>query len=214
MMDTLEFFQALYGECGHGWLTLWTLQDKRTYWFPADKLDKATEKAQELSNKNKDVYFGVGLRREQVYKEKNGRRYLARGDNVDVIAIPGLWIDVDISSAAHKERNLPQSTDEAIQLIQSFQLPPTIIVHSGHGLHGYWLFSQPLYIENDDERHRAEALVERFQATIRGEAMKRGWKLDNTSDLARVLRVPGTTNYKRDPKPVEVIKVTEHVEAV
>ena len=206
-MNTLDFFDALYGACQDGWLTLWTLQDKRTHWFPVDKLDQAAETAQKLSNQSKDVYFGVGLRREQVYREKNGKRYLARGENKDVLFLPGFWIDVDIASGAHKERELPQSADEAMKLVQSFQLPPTIVVHSGHGLHAYWLFNRPIKIESDDERQQAETLAERFQATIRTEAMKQGWKLDNTSDLARVLRVPGTINYKGDPKPVEVIKV-------
>lgn len=205
-MNTLDFFNALYGACQDGWLTLWTLQDKRTHWFPVNKLDQAADTAIKLTNQNKDVYFGVGLRKEKVHR--------GRGENKDVAVIPGLWIDIDIASDAHKERDLPQNTDEAMQFIQTLQLPPTIVVHSGHGLHSYWLFKDPLHIETENNRAQAEALTERFQATIRAKARERGWRLDNTSDLARVLRVPGTINYKRNPKPVEVIQVTEHATAI
>src|SRR5690606_4012326 len=133
--------------------------------------------------------------------------YLARGENEDVLAIPGLWIDVDIASGAHKERALPDTLDEAVDLVRSFQKEPSILVHSGHGLHAYWLFNEPMYIETPEDQAKAETLLSRFQATIRGAAAKRGWKLDNTSDLARVLRVPGTMNYKTEPRPVEIIKV-------
>src|SRR5262249_15818403 len=44
-----------------------------------------------------------------------------------------------------------------------------------------------------------------FQATLKSYAAESGWKLDSTSDLARVLRIPGTFNRKLDPAvPVKV----------
>lgn len=213
-MDTLDFFRELYGQCKEGWLTIWTRPDRKTYWFPVEQLEQAASMAKKLAELRKDVYFGVGLRREQVYKEKNGVRYLARGENEDVLALPGLWIDVDVADDAHKERALPPSLADAVSLVQSFQREPSILVHSGHGLHAYWLFREPLIIRTPEDQARAENLTSRFQATIRDAALKKGWKLDNTSDLARVLRVPGTMNYKTEPRPVKVIKVTEHAAAV
>jgi len=215
-MDTLNFFRELYGQCKEGWLTIWTRQDKRTQWFPVTKLEQAAEAAMRLSASGKDVYFGVGLRREPVYKEtKDGRRYLARGENEDVIAIPGFWIDIDIASEAHKNTELPQSIDEALQLLEMFNRQPSILVHSGHGLHAYWLLDEPWYFADEADHRKAENYVELFQSAIRTVAANhRGWKLDNTADLARVLRVPGTTNYKAEPLPVQVIKVTQHAEAV
>src|SRR5690606_11337209 len=190
--------------------------DKRTQWFPVTKLEQAAEAAMRLSASGKDVYFGVGLRREPVYKEtKDGRRYLARGENEDVIAIPGFWIDIDIASEAHKNTELPQSIDEALQLLEMFNRQPSILVHSGHGLHAYWLLDEPWYFADEADHRKAENYVELFQSAIRTVAANhRGWKLDNTADLARVLRVPGTTNYKAEPLPVQVIKVTQHAEAV
>ena len=217
-VDTLNFFREMYGKCKEGWLTIWTRQDKRTQWFPVTKLEQATETAKRLSTSGKDVYFGVGLRREPVFKEtKDGSRYLVRGENEDVIAIPGFWIDIDIASEAHKNTELPQSIDEALQLFEMFNWMPSILVHSGYGLHAYWLLDEPWYFTDEEDRLKAKNYSEQFQSVIRSVAAnKRGWKIDNTSDLARVLRVPGTTNYKIEskPLPVKVIKVTQHGEAV
>ena len=214
-MDTLDFFRELYGQCKEGWLTIWTRQDKRTQWFPVTKLEQAAEAAMRLSAGGKDVYFGVGLRREPVYKEKDGRKYLVRGENTDVIAIPGLWIDVDVFGEAHKKQSLPPSIDDAMSLFAVLPRNPSIIVDSGHGLHAYWLFEQPVYFDDAGRQH-IERVISHWQRMIRDEATRRGWEIDNTADLARVLRVPGTTNYKiKDkPMPVQVIKVTEHAEAV
>jgi len=211
-VDTLDFFRELYGQCKDGWLTIWTLPDRRTQWFPVSKLEQATEVAKRLAAGGKDVYFGVGLRRKPVYKEtEDGRRYLARGENEDVIAIPGLWIDIDIMSEAHKRKKLPPSLEDAISLLNFLPREPSILVDSGHGLHAYWLFEQPVYFDDAGRQH-IERVISHWQRMIRDEATRRGWEIDNTADLARVLRVPGTTNYKiKDkPMPVQVIKVTEY----
>src|SRR5262249_4091522 len=56
-----------------------------------------------------------------------------------------------------------------------------------------WVF------EDDEDRRKAQVLVRRFQEFIRGKAAEKGWNPDNTSDLSRVLRVPGTWNRKLQP---------------
>src|SRR5690606_3252442 len=153
-MDTKTFFKELYGQCDRGWLTIWTAQDKQTYWFEVSKIDRAAEVAQKLSElKQFDVYFGVGLRKEKVYKtNKRGKKYLARGESDDVICIPGLWMDIDVAGDAHVETSLPPTINEAVQLVEQFPLKPSILVHSGHGLHSYWAFKEALYFESQEER--------------------------------------------------------------
>lgn len=193
-MNIHEFLDNLYGFTS-GWLTIWTRQDKKTYWF--DDLNDAAKTALQLSNAKKDVYFGVGLRKEKL---KSGR-----GSNNDVTVIPGFWLDVDVGDGAHKEKDLPPTIETAIELLNSYPLQPSLLIHSGHGLHGYWLFREPWEFDSDDERNEAAKLLEEFQATIRESAKQKGWKLDSTHDLARVLRLPGTMNYKGEPVPVQVI---------
>lgn len=196
----MDFFEALYSLCERGWLTLWTSQDKKTYWFQVTQFRQAATRAYALASA-KDVYFGVGLRRQKVQ---------GRGSNNDVSAIPGLWIDIDVAGGAHKQKDLPPTVENAVTFLKEFPLLPTALVHSGHGLHGYWLFKEPWEFESDTERQEAARLLRRFQKTLQALAKQQGWKLDTTSDLARVLRVPGTFNHKDNPPAkVEVLELND-----
>ncbi|MDI6894843.1 MAG: primase C-terminal domain-containing protein [Bacillota bacterium] len=197
-----SFFRALYGNDATGWLTLWTPHDRKTRYFPGGKLDLAASQAMWLSNAGLDVYFGVGLRAQNLGEKR-------RGEAADVCAIPALWIDVDVAGPAHASAALPPSLKEALALVSEFPLLPSLLVGSGWGLHLYWLLRELSLLESDQERRAAQELLRCFQATIQAKARERGWNLDTTSDLARVLRVPGTMNYKlpQQPVPVRVLEV-------
>ena len=134
---------------------------------------------------------------------------MARG----VIALPGLWIDIDIQGPAHAAENLPVSLDEAEDFAREFPLQPTSIVDTGHGMHVYWLFKELLTWDQKDNGACAAAqkLVRDFQATLQAMAELRGWRVDTTSDLSRVLRVPGTTNWKlqNEPALVRILDIQE-----
>jgi hypothetical protein len=190
-----RFLTELYGADAPGYLAVF-VGDKQntTHWFSADDLESAAKRSTGLAARS-NVFFGVGLQPE--IPNTGGR---GKADNV--CAIPGVWVDVDVAGLAHKETQLPATTDEARAWIARFPLGPTIVNHSGHGLQAWWLFKEPLTIETDDERYRARDLVQRFQAAIRRSG--NGWKLDATADLARLLRLPGTINHKNDPKLVNV----------
>ena len=57
--------------------------------------------------------------------------------------------------------------------------------------------------ESDRERQRAADLSLRWSQTLKAHAAARGWAVDSVHDLARVMRLPGTLNFKRDiPKNV------------
>src|SRR5262249_53490775 len=60
----------------------------------------------------------------------------------------------------------------------------------------WWLFEKPWIFADDKDRQAAQQLVQGWTREIRQRAESRGWKLDNVSDLARVLRAPGTLNHK------------------
>lgn len=206
-MDRLEFsqrareaeafFQMLYGDVEEGWLTIWCLkkkgnkEEKRTHWLNvAHGLDRAAAIAVGLADQGWNVYYGVGLRKEQ------GKPY-QRGSEKDVLCIPGAWTDVDYGDSGHKMQDLPPTLDDAFQLVADFPAKPQIIVHSGNGLHVYWLFKEPWYIDSEETMNEAKQFMTGLQATLAEHARQRGWTYDTSAvDLARVLRVPGTFNYK------------------
>ncbi|MCL5957860.1 MAG: hypothetical protein M1358_00855, partial [Chloroflexi bacterium] len=194
-----RFFTLLIGDGAPGYIPIWTRQDKRTQWIQATSLGKAAQIAVNLA-KSSDVYFGVGIHKDDLGPKE-------RGAADDVSAIGALWIDIDVQGAAHKSENLPPTREAAFELIREFALQPTIIIDSGHGLQAYWVFKEPWLLENDEERQEAAELSRHFQTTFIEIAQRHGYTIDNTSDLARVLRVPGTVNRKLSPVPVYVVEM-------
>ncbi len=194
----MNFFEELYGNAESGYLSIWTLPDKRTYWFPIDNTDEAIKTALRLSDAQKNVYFGVGI----TDKPKPAGRITAE----EVTAIPGLWFDMDIASGdAHAETKLPADIGAAMQVFNAIPLEPSIIIDSGHGLHAYWPFKEIWSFETPEEWKQAAELLHGFQTALKQHAASLGYKFDSTHDLSRVLRVPGTKNYKSDPVDVKII---------
>lgn len=72
---------------------------------------------------------------------------------------------------------------------------PSVVVDSGGGLHGYWLLREPWLLSSDDTRAAAEVVQRLWVQTIGADPA--------VHDLTRVLRIPGTLNFKYDPpRPV------------
>jgi hypothetical protein len=175
------------------YVLLWTLQDKRSHWYRDVKAAAAF-----ASNCNgNDVYVGVGLSRSDFGAVR-------RCTSDDIAGISGFWSDLDLRSEAHR-KSLPGSPADALSIVPS-AMPPTIVVATGNGLHPWWLFKEPLVFETDQERKDVAGLAARWHSLLRLNAAARGWAYDRLSDLARVLRIPGTLNHKdpQAPKPVTV----------
>jgi hypothetical protein len=79
---------------------------------------------------------------------------------------------------------MPESETRA--RLAEFPLPPSLVVHSGHGLHVYWLLREPFDLTHDEPR--ARALLKRLAAHLNADP--------SAAECARVLRVPGTVNHK------------------
>lgn len=169
--------------------------------FPVGEWEKITSFSE--SKSDMDLYFALGV---LGTSPKRGQR----GKIDDVVAIPGLWLDIDCAEGQHSAVNLPTFEEAELKLLTAFP-SPSILVHSGGGLHAYWLFPELASTKDKVERETIKKLSERFQkAFIRFAKETNGWKLDNTSDLARVLRIPGSMNHKNKEtiKPVTILKAT------
>ncbi len=191
-----DFLSSLYGYFSDSSvLYLWTLPDKQTRPFTASTLADMAAAADRLTS-NHDVYFGVGglSKPLDLYE---------RAKNEYVTAIPGLWVDIDIQHPqAHKSQLLPPDMPSAMQLLPG-NLSPSMIVWSGYGIHVYWLFREPWELDTLEERTKATELLRSLQGIVKYAASQRGWKVDTTADLARVLRLPGTLNHKIPDSPVQ-----------
>jgi len=188
-----EFLNMLFAEAvtENRRLCVFTLPDRRTRHFSS--LTAAALHAAEEA-KTKEVYFGVGLA---------GRNFGKRNSSSDVVAVVGLWADVDLTAPWRAEKPLPRTIDEARTILDKLPLAPSVLVDSGHGLHAYWLFKEPWVFETDDERTEAAKCARGWVQTVRNAARGFGWDVDSVGDLARVLRLPGTVNRK-GTTPVEV----------
>ena len=193
-MDAGEFLVKLWGNPPPGQVLLWTLPQKRSTWY--NRLDNV--RVGHFAHL--DVYTGVGFAPSDTLL-KSGQRATA-----DTIAgIAGLWADVDYAGENHAKPGLPPTEEGARELIAEMPAEPTILVHSGHGLQAWWLFNEPWMFGNDIERENARGIISSWQGHMAEIARKRGWAVDATHDLSRLMRLPGTFNNKSDRVPVRVI---------
>lgn len=188
------FINALYGNVKQGFLNLWTLEDKKTRWYQFNDTKSLIEEAMRLRDTH-NVYFGVGVRKEDLGEFK-------RGKNEDVSYLPGVWVEIDLKGGVHAAENLP-TYDDVQSILETFPLEPSIINHSGGGLHVYYLFDEPAQLLSKQNIQSAERMLSRFQNVFIRLARVKNLHIDNTADLARVLRVAGTYNLKSEPKPVK-----------
>lgn len=138
------------------------------------------------------IYYGLGLRR-------NGLKTDERGGKKDVIALPGFVVDIDVADpAAHKASNLPKTDDDVMAILAPFRLP-SMVVHTGHGYHVYWLFDEPLMLPTAARQQEAGEAFAAFQAPIIARAALLGFHLDKTDTIDRVWRIPGFFNVKTQP---------------
>jgi hypothetical protein len=181
----LGFLKDLFGtKPAEAFVLIWLLRGKRSHWFR--DLDQAAEFVEQFAYE--DIYVGVALSPTDFGP---ARRCKAE----ETAGIAALWGDFDFGNDGHKKVNLPPTMEDALGLMPS-ELPPSLVVHSGHGLQCWWIFTGPWLFHYGADRERATRLADRFNALIKARAKVRGWDVDSVKDLARVLRIPGTTNAK------------------
>jgi len=145
-----------------------------------------------------DAYFSMAS-----YEDTNPPRRLAS----NVITLKSFWLDLDCGD------NKPYPTrEDAIAALGQFcadlNLPQPICINSGRGVHTYWVL--PEAINKDTWLPVAKRLKE--------VCVERGLHADPacTTDAARILRVPETTNFKdpQNPLPVEYIGGTGLIDLI
>ncbi len=112
----------------------------------------------------------------------------------------GLWTDLDFGMVGHAAGDkLPPDEKAAQAVYDASGLPEaSITVNSGGGLYHLVLLDESLDITDPAVRQRIGGLSRRWQAQVKITAEAMGYAYGTgVSDLARVLRIPGTVNAKK-----------------
>lgn len=149
-----------------------------------------------LSAGQEDVYFALAAYRQGFHQNATtGKKQLRVRDNVDTLK--ALWFDIDFKGAYPD----PKTALLALKIFgQATAMPlPSIVVGSGNGLHAYWPLTEPVAPER----------WQRLADALKNAAKEQGLGVDLvcTGDACRILRPPGTFNWKDPdhPKPVEIL---------
>ena len=157
----------------------------------AETREDANSIIQKFMTQGRDVYFGVAK-----YKE-NGKR-----NKANVQALRALWVDLDCG-----EDKPYANQAEALTALRKFcaesGLQRPVLVNSGRGIHAYWV------LDREVDRGEWEGLAKALRKVCEAHEL---YADPACFEAARILRVPGTFNYKVDPPlPVSVMAPSQPV---
>jgi hypothetical protein len=195
---------------GPGWINLeWqqasSQQPGRTSWHgrPFKKVDDFLSFASWASSREgiSNIYFCLSQQRDTGLT-RSGKVKAARSQEA-ALALKAIWLDIDVKKPPKGYASLTEAADALAAFIAHYRLPaPSALVASGGGLHAYWISDRPL----------APAEWQPYANGLKAAAMEHGLHCDAgvTADAARVLRVPGTQNFKtHPPRPVRLLGIQE-----
>jgi len=165
-------FGPYYGRGRQGFIEIRVMGERgvKSYFFRG----LAPFQKKRFESKTRHTFYGL-LPRER----KEGRKEAVEW-------ILALWADLDA-------KNFPDGKEEAWRNLRAFNLPPSVIVDSGHGLQALWLLEEPVAIEKPE---LVEGCLLGLAKAIGGDTA--------VCELARVFRLPGSFNVKEPKNPIEV----------
>lgn len=180
-----RFLRAVYGMYSGGWIELRAFPNDRSETMAMRKWFSLTEM---LTNASQLV--------------STSRLWAQKGLNVYVGVLPrtrhgGKKSDVAYAGVAWAELDFEKlgGRDATVERVKP--LKPDVVVMSGGGLHCYWISTRPLDISERGMRNRFERSLSARQKQLGG---------DPVHDVARVLRLPQTLNWKHErPRKVKLL---------
>jgi hypothetical protein len=200
MMSSKDLFELVQPDSG--WYAIIGVKNGT----PRQKLVETQEEADQLIaayvEEKRDVYFGVAK-----YASADGRK------KENVQALKAFWLDIDCGEEKAKPDPTTGRPDgyatqaEGMAALKEFcavvGLPRPTLVDSGRGLHVYWPLTEEI------SRAEWEVVADRFREVCRAQEF---YVDDKVFEVARVLRVPGTYNFKdEEPASVRLLNVSKPV---
>jgi DNA primase len=188
-MDTKQFLSHVLSGTGRYCLvTVKHTKDKAvrgalTHTF-FNSIDELSQAATIADTSKLDAYFALGT----IGEENNRKAY-------NIQEFKTFFLDIDCGEG----KDYPDKVT-AFKALKAFRkkygLPKPIIVDSGNGLHVYWVLSSSVVASE------WKPVADRLKQACKDFGLRADEAV--TSDIARILRVPGTHNHKSDPIPVQV----------
>lgn len=185
-----EFFYSLFGQCADCKLGTMTLPNKQIQHYLPEQLDQLIADGQRLGAVC-NTYFDVNPK---IRSLKDG----LRGGSETVQYLCSLYADIDVFGPAHKEKHLPETKDAALEHLRTLPMQPTYVIDTGYGLQAYWVLEKPLRLDSQDDWMKGDGILKGYGQFLTDHFAQKGWKLDPVFDLARMLRFPGSYNFKLD----------------
>lgn len=190
-IDLLDIVQP-----AHGWFAIIGIKNGSVQQRLVETRSEADTVIQAYMAQERNVFFGVA-------KYLTGDSRLK--DNVK--SLKAFWLDIDCGedkAVVNPKTGRPQGyidQNAGLEALKAFcaevKLPRPTIVNSGRGLHVYWPLTEEI------SRIEWEATAKRFREVC----VQHNFYVDGAVfEVARILRVPGTYNFKVDPPlPVSVL---------
>ena len=186
MNQTIEFLDALWRDNEGYRVVASKAADGKWQNFPCKDNADALQRIERIRDGKADCYFAAHLFKDERRTVENA------------VGCRALYLDID---AKDHSGILSGAKAEADKFILDAGLPMPVFVCSGRGYHLWWLLNETL----------SESAWMQAARQLKALCRQYGLKADEsvTADAARVMRVPGTINYKDAANPKECKLITD-----
>lgn len=149
----------------------------------------------------KDVWFCLSLQSQTKPSKNNPSKLHAHRLTANALKVKAIWADVDVGTKPGEYATVEDALKAVIQFRERHSLPPfSAIVGSGGGIQIYWISTTAMTVKE------WAPYAEGLRALMLQDKLVKDPGV--TTDVARILRVPGTRNHKYDPPaPVRLFNV-------
>jgi hypothetical protein len=185
-MDTKIFLESVLGSNGHYCVFGSRKSDDKKVQKFYDSIDAVISAASNLDAEGYDTYFALGT-----FQEANTRKAY------NVLELKSFFLDLDCGEGKDYAAK-PDALASLRTFCKQAKLPRPTIIDSGRGIHAYWPLTEAISRQDWEPvaEHLKQLCVE--YSFVADPAV--------TADAARVLRIPGTHNYKDEsPHAVGII---------
>ncbi len=190
-MNLSEFLKAVVpdGNVVVGW------KDDKFHNKFAQSQQQALQFIRKKAREQVDIYYALASFKQGWHTNGKGKKVLRVRSNVD--QLKALWFDIDFKGGLSDPTQVVAALREFSK--RTGMPAPSILVHSGNGVHAYWPLETPVPYER----------WQRMADNLKELAHEHKLPADTacTADACRVLRPPGTRNWKQSDNPKPVVPI-------